>query len=314
MRPRYCFLIFVIVVFFANLACPPPRRNTVPDGFRPHPTRPDKVIGDETELSDNTTPGPMLFQPTEESETPPLTPQGNPVCSGLWNHNDIPRKIQVSNNITAWIQRLSVQSFTRDGRFLRGGQFIVHFKWNATDDNPCEGGVWRQIVRETIYVSDDGNDFMIAELKDGRYVPKDPQPDPPESGKGQWEIDTNQEGHTNNDPNYPNQHQGEMIDSPDRNLSNLQGYYTNDTPPRDPAKAIKKEVEFLTFFVDPQGNVCGAFKWSFTVVWEKTNSTDNDVRHANVNTTFEDPTNIDLSTDEGREAVQTLQAAMARFP
>jgi PKD repeat protein len=287
----------------------PGSRKTSPSvvGFHQDPNDANKVIPDDTELRKPPDKiGPMKFYKKRiiEDQFPPNDPRRRTAPDARWQHREAPKKKKVSNHITAWTQEIHVQSYRKNGKSYRGGEYLVHFRWK----DGCEGGSWRQLVRETVYVGDGTGNLKIAKLEDGQYIPKHPQPDPVESGRGQWKIDTNPKGRQDKNPDYPHQDKGEMFDSPDRALSNLEGFYSdNKQPNRTPALVIAKEVEFLTFYVDPAGKICGIIKWSFMVKIRKGRRNDNNVNHAVITTEFREPKNIDPKSKKGTSAIETYK-------
>jgi hypothetical protein len=222
---------------------------TIPSGFVRDPDNEDLVIPDDSELER----GEDEIAPLRLHEDGVESPQfpGVPSNTARWQHREEPEKHELSDDTTAWWQKVHVQAYNRTGsdgvsRLTRGGEMLLHLKYSGD----CEDGRWIQLIRSTTYVGDSPDNLKLAHLTDGRYLPKDPQPNPLESGKEAWAVDTNATGRAAKNPDFPSQDKGEMYDSPNRGSGDLSGYYSDDKQPnRTRAVVIVKEVEFLTFFV-----------------------------------------------------------------
>ena len=286
---------------------------TIPPGFRRDPDNEDRVIPDDSELDpDEDEIGPLRFR--EDGLESPQFP-GVPSNTARWQHREEPEKHELSDDTTAWWQKVHVQSYNRTGsdgvsRLTRGGEMLLHLKYSGD----CEDGRWIQLIRSTTYVGDSPENLKLANLTDGRYLPKDPQPNPLESGKDAWAVDTNAAGRAAKNPDYPHQDKGEMYDSPDRGLGDIRGYYSDDNRPnRTWAVVIVEEVEFLTFFVAADGTICETLKWGFKVMWKKPNANETNLAKVEVSTTFTDPARVDPQSEAGQAAARTYRETIEAF-
>ena len=272
----------------------------VPEGFKQDPDDPNLVIPDGTEIKPGDKIQPRKFQPDGL-----VVP--NPGDRGNFQEREKPYVVDLGW-AKAWLQRIPSESFNKHGHIYRGGEFVVYFKHTSDD---CTPGKWRQIVRGTTYVGSSTDDLKPAELKDGRMVPSGDA-----DYKGDWAIDTNKAGRDAKNPDYPHQDKGEMIDSPQRDTYTYSGYYSG-VDPFVKAMVVRKEVEFYTFWIGPDGKICKTFKWSFAVTWEfkpgDDPATEDAMSRAKVSTAFSDPTEVDKDSQEGKDAAAAYDNALAGF-
>lgn len=121
---------------------------TIPPGFRRDPDNEDRVIPDDSELDpDEDEIGPLRFR--EDGLESPQFP-GVPSNTARWQHREEPEKHELSDDTTAWWQKIHVQSYNRTGsdgvsRLTRGGEMLLHLKYSGD----CEDGRWIQLIRST---------------------------------------------------------------------------------------------------------------------------------------------------------------------
>jgi len=283
--------------------------SVVPDGFIRDPDNEEWVVPDATGLEiGRTRIGPRRFRLTGLDQPQYRNQPDGP----RWQRRLIPEKIDLGNGIIIWLQKTPTTSYvnqTNEKRY-RGGSVAVHFKWEG---DRCQPGRWRQIFRETVFVGSNLDDLVPAILTDGRYVPADP----PSGATNDWAIDTNENGRNSKNPDYPHQDNGEMIDTPRRAMERLVGHFSSDTPPRTRARAVAKDVEFISLLLGPDGEICSIMKWGFRVTWYVPEPHDPfeaaGMDHAIVNTTYSGPRAVDQSSSEGKEAENDYKEALNRF-
>lgn len=300
------FRIDARVLLDVPVATVPP----TPPGFKDDPTDPNLVVPDGSEVvpGDKIKPRRFPRRGADEDQVP-----NDEFDDRKWQSSGDPTKAEIGSDVFAWYQHIPVESYRKNGVLHRGAQFPVYFKWR---NNRCVPGHWEQIVKSTVWVGASPTTLKKAKAVEVEGPPKRTEHLPAANDSevaGKWAIDTNEAGRQAKDPRYPNQDKGEMIDSPNRARASMADAYSNENP-KVVATCVKNLVEFYTFWIGPDGEICEILKWSFWVQWEIAAGDDplrsSGMKNATVTGGCFGPARVDKGSAEGIAARESRDSAL----